>query len=105
MRSWKEDALLQLNRRWRMHRLMEQIGAIVAIVAILLVFIAPAFSVQPTALRASRAAQQILMAFALVASAVITWLLAATLPSEIAESLDDRGSDVPPHIIDLTCVR
>ena len=96
---------MQLNRRWRMHRLMEQIGAIVAIVAILLVFIAPAFSVQPTALRASRAAQQILMAFALVASAVITWLLAATLPSEIAESPDDRDRNFPLQILDQTCVR
>lgn len=96
---------MQLNRRWRMHKLIEQIGAIVAIAAILVVFIAPAFSVQPTALRASRAAQQILMAFALVASAVITWLLAATLSSELAESPDDQDRNFPLHIIDLTCVR
>ena len=96
---------MQLNRRWRMHKLIKQIGAIVAIVAILAVFIAPAFSVQPTAMRASRAAQQILMAFALFASAVLTWLLATTLPSELADFPDDRICNFPLHIIDLTCVR
>jgi hypothetical protein len=84
---------------------MEQIGAIVAIATILIVFIAPAFAVQPTALRASRAAQQTLMAFALLTTAVITWLLIATFPLELATFRDDRNRILQLHIIDLTCAR
>ncbi len=105
MRLLTEVALLRPNGSWRMEKLARQIGAVVAIVAVLTIFIAPAFSVQPTALRASRAAQQLLLAFAFMALVLTNCLrlgLSVQRPCHVAA---ESVVFSEPRLIDLICAR
>jgi hypothetical protein len=89
-----------------MEKLARQIGTIVAIAAVLTVFLAPAFAAQPTALRASRAAQQLLLAFALTALVLANCLhhgLSVLRPCHAAAESIVLPPD--PRVIDLICAR
>ena len=96
---------LQPDRKGeRMNKLATQLGAVVVLAAVLALFVMPAFDVQPTALRASRAAQQLLIAFSLMA-AMAALLSPLSLQLLRIELLSNRSEVPHPDLIDIICSR
>lgn len=83
---------------------LRQFGVVLIVVAVLLIFAAPAFAVQPTALRAARAAQQLLLAMAFAATMARVCAIRSIAFARTA--LASRRRAFPRvRIIDLTCSR
>ena len=64
--AWLRESVLTM-------KVAKQIGALVVLIAVCAIFLAPAVSLQPTALRAARSAQQLLIAFAFLAMAAVPY--------------------------------
>jgi hypothetical protein len=87
-------------------RLLKRVGAVVALIAVLAIFVVPGVNMQPTALRASRAAQNLLVACT---------LLVLVTAAQFSDSSFSRGQNryfasqsrrlSPPSIIALVCAR
>ena len=86
-----------------MSKLSRQFGAVIAIAAVLVIFIMPAFDIQPTALRASRDARQLLLAFACVAIFATRSNFVPVVVALVTKANSAFTSQMP--IVDLTCSR
>ena len=93
---------LLLNEEKQVNKLATQFGALVVLAAVLALFTLPAFNLQPTALRASRSAQQLFLVLATLTAFTILQLSAQVgrlHPNAIATVSSS------PDLIDLLCIR
>ncbi len=88
-----------------MMKMTRQLGAAAVLLTVLAIFIMPAVNLQPTAMRAYRAAQELIMGFAFLAMLVVS-IPSLTVVHLAAECAEIDNSRIPHlRVIDLTCTR
>jgi hypothetical protein len=88
-----------------MNGMAKHLAAVSILIAVVAIFIAPAFDLPPTALRAARAAQQILMGFAFLAATASAALLCSPVLSVLLRAIPKPLKLASPSVIDLNCSR
>ncbi len=78
---------------------MKILLALIVATAIIVLFVLPAFDIDPTAMRSARAAALLMFS---IACAAFTFVAFKTLPSSPLEPADRRTSAVP-DLLEVTC--
>jgi hypothetical protein len=101
----RESMFLQCSDNARKTRMRTLLIAILVLSAVVAIAVLPGVDLQPTALRASRAAQGIFVGFSLLAS-VATGFCETAAPSVGFLRLAGESSRLPhPPLFELTCAR
>jgi len=100
----RQPSVLRVDSRTMLKR-AQKLGAIVALIAVLAICVLPAFSLEPTALRAYHAAQQLLMAVAFLATIAVCNLSFSNATRVSPDPAFDSPTLPRSRVVDLTCSR
>jgi len=83
---------------------LKHMSVVVLLLCVVVVFLSPAVDLEPTALRAVKFANLLLVGFALAATALYAWVHSAESSAmEVCEQVCALPS--PPDIVELNCTR